>query len=262
MTESPLAGTRAIVVGAGRGIGEGTALALARAGANVGCIDIDADNAGNVAAQIGALGRRSFSLGADACSRDDLVEIVRVAREHLGGIDLCVDVVGVSLWCPLLELTDEAWDQSHELNLRHVFRLFQLIAGEMIKDDVKGSLVAISSVSGLQAAPGHAPYGAFKAALIALTKSFAVELGSRGIRVNTVAPYGILAPSNDAVLDQLTAHRLRMKAELPPIGLGHPDDIANAVVFLASDQAKFITGQTLVVDGGASVRGPADVAPL
>jgi len=243
-----LTGKRALVVGAGQGIGRAAALALRGAGARVACVDFDKQRADAVAAEVGGP-----ALIADARKRDDVESVVAETVHAFGGVDVCIDIIGEARWGRLLEVTDHDWDASFDLVLRHVFYLGQA-AGKVMVEQGSGSFVAIASVSGLRSAPGHGPYGAAKAGLMSLVRTLAVELAGSGVRVNAVAPGAVLTPR---ALAQTSAERLAAGAKAIPLGRqAQPEEIANAVIFLASDLASYITGQTLVVDGGATAQFP------
>src|SRR4029077_17722594 len=148
---------------------------------------------------------------------------------------------------------DSAWDESFDLVLRHFFNLARVAGTHMIGRD-SGSIIALASVSGLRSAPLHGPYGAAKAGLMSLVRTLAVELAHHHVRVNAVAHRAVLAPRVDALM---TEERRAESAGSIPLGrLAAPDDIAHAVAFLASDLASYITGQTIVVDGGATAQFP------
>jgi 3-oxoacyl-[acyl-carrier protein] reductase len=244
-----LAGKRALVAGAGQGIGLACALALREAGAEVACLDNDATRAAAAADTVGGP-----ALVADARRRDDVERVVAETVDALGGIDVCVDIIGEARWGRLLDFTDEDWDASFDLVIRHVFLLAQAAGRRMVEQGTGGSFVAIASVSGLTGAPGHGPYGAAKAGVIGLVKTLALELAGDGIRVNAVAPGAVLTPR---VLERASAERLAEGAKAIPLGRqAQPEEIAKAAVFLASDLASYITGQTLVADGGATAQFP------
>lgn len=254
MLDFGLKGKRALLAGSGQGIGRACALALAEAGARVACVDVDEASARAVAAEIGAAGGEALGMHADVRSRDDVETVAQAAVAALGGVDVCIDIIGEARWGRVLELTDADWDDSFALVLRHVFYLAQSVGRQMVVQGTGGAIVSIASVSGLASAPLHAAYGAAKAGLIALTKTMAVELAAARIRVNAVAPGAILTPR---VIARLTAERRAESARAIPMGrLGQPEEVAKAVVFLASDLASYVTGQTLVVDGGATVQFP------
>ncbi|MGH7898317.1 MAG: SDR family NAD(P)-dependent oxidoreductase, partial [Candidatus Binatia bacterium] len=187
-------------------------------------------------------------------SRADVDAAVAATVDAFGAIDVAIDVIGEARWGAALELGDAEWDESFALVLRHFLYLAQAAGRRMVAQGRGGAIVSIASVSGLFAAPRHAAYGAAKAGLVALTKTLAVELASAGIRVNTVAPGAIATPR---LLAMTTPERRAESAASIPLGrLGEPEEIARAAVFLASDLASYVSGQTLVVDGGASVKFP------
>jgi 3-oxoacyl-[acyl-carrier protein] reductase len=247
--ELGLAGRRALVAGAGQGIGRACALALHEAGARVACVDNDADRAAAVAAEVDGV-----PLVADARRRGEVERVVASTVAELGGLDVCIDIIGEARWGRMLDVTDEDWDASFDLVLRHVFLFGQTAGRVMVDGGTGGAFVAVASVSGLTGAPGHGPYGAAKAGLMALVKTFALELASSGVRVNAVAPGAVLTPR---VLERTSAERLAAGAAAIPLGRqAQPEEIARAVAFLASDLASYVTGQTLVVDGGATAQFP------
>ena len=254
MVELGLTAKRTLVVGAGRGIGRACVLGLCEAGARVACFDVDAERGRTVAAEARAAGGEALSIHGDARRRKDVEDAVSGTVEAFGGIDVAIDVIGEARWGRALELTDADWEDSFDLVLRHVFYLAQASGRRMVTQGSGGAIVSIASVSGLFAAPLHAAYGAAKAGLIALTRTLAVELAAARIRVNTVAPGAILTPR---LLEMSTSESRAESAASIPLGrLGEPEEVAKAVVFLASDLASYVTGQTLVVDGGASVKFP------
>jgi 3-oxoacyl-[acyl-carrier protein] reductase len=248
-----LAGKRALVAGAGQGIGRATALLLAAAGARVACMELDDDRRAAIVKEIEVAGAEAIGIGGDLCRRVDVDAAVTATVDAFGGIDVAIDIVGEARWNPVLQQTDTDWDESFALVLRHVFHLFQAAGARMVEQHA-GALVAVASVSGFFAAPLHAAYGAAKAGLVSLVKTFAVELAPKGVRVNAVAPGAISTPR---VLAITTEERREASARAIPLGrMGEPEEIAKVVVFLASDLASYVTGQTLMADGGASVKFP------
>jgi NAD(P)-dependent dehydrogenase (short-subunit alcohol dehydrogenase family) len=249
-----LRGKRVLVVGAGQGIGRACALAFAEAGARVACVDVAIDRARTVVSEVVATGGESVAIHADVRHRDQVEAAVRTTADGFGGVDVAVDIIGEARWGRVLQLSDTDWDESFALVLRHVFYLAQAAGRYMLAQGSGGAIVSVTSVSGLSAAPLHGAYGAAKAGLIALTKTLAVELAAAGIRVNAVAPGAIATPR---ALAMTTPDRRAESARAIPMGRwGEPEEIAKAVAFLASDLASYITGQTLVVDGGATVQFP------
>ena len=249
MIELGLAGKRALVAGAGQGIGRACVLALAEAGARVACVDNDPDRAAAVAAEVDGL-----ALVVDARVRADVEGAVASTVGEFGGLDVCVDIIGEARWGRLLDQTDDDWDATFGLVLRHVFYLAQAGGRQMVSQGTGGAFVAIASVSGLRSAPTHGPYGAAKAGLMSLIRTLAIELASSGVRANAVAPGAVRTPR---VLAATTPDRLAESAKSIPLGRqAEPEDIAKAVLFLCSDLSSYITGQTLVVDGGATAQFP------
>ena len=253
MVDLGLKGKSALVAGAGQGIGRATALLLAEAGARVACMDVDPVRRDAVVAEVRAGGAEAVPVEGDLLVRADVDAAVASVVEAFGGLDVAVDIVGVARWNPVLEMTDDDWDASFDLVLRHVFFLAQAAARHMVESG-GGAIVSVASVSGLFAAPGHAAYGAAKAGLVSLTKTLAVELAPAGVRVNAVAPGAVRTPR---VLEKLTPEREAQSGKSIPLGrMAEPEDIARVALFLCSDLAGYVTGQTVVADGGASVKFP------
>jgi NAD(P)-dependent dehydrogenase (short-subunit alcohol dehydrogenase family) len=245
-----LDGKHAFVAGVGGGIGSACVRALAAAGANTTCFDLDTASAAE-AAQLA--GKRGFALSGDARRLDDVQLAVDAAIAERGPLDIAVDVIGEARWGRTIELDDSAWDESFDLVLRHFFNLAR-VAGTHMTGRGSGSIVAIASVSGLRSAPLHGPYGAAKAGLMSLVRTLAVELARDQVRVNAVAPGAVLTPRVEALMSE--ERQAESAASIPLGRLAAPDDIAHAVAFLASDLASYITGQTIVVDGGATAQFP------
>lgn len=260
MIDLGLEGKRALVSGAGylpnrAGHGRHTSLTLARAGATVACVDIDRGRADGIAVEIEEGGGRAFPIVADMTDRRQVERAVGEAVSLLGGIDVCVDIIGGATWNGVGDVTDDEWTWTIDNNLRQVFLLFQAVGRQMVDQGTGGSMVALASVDGTVAAAYHAPYGAAKAGVISLAQTFAYELGRHGIRVNAVAP-GNVGTGNDDQPEGVWA-----VDEINPLIAPRAKDIANAVLFLSSDLAARITGQTLLVDGGASIRQLWTITP-
>jgi NAD(P)-dependent dehydrogenase (short-subunit alcohol dehydrogenase family) len=236
-----------VVVGAGQGIGRQTAHALVAAGASVVCADVDGDRADAVAAEV-----RGTPWAGDVRARDAVERLVADAERTLGRLDGVVDIVGEARFCPFLDCSDEDWDWSFEMVLRHAYLTAQVAGRAMV--DRGGVMVFVASVSGLTSAPRHAPYGAAKAGLMSLVRTVAVELGPRRVRANAVAPGAVRTPRVATLLGE--EGMARNAANAPLRRIGDPADIASAVLFLASDLSAYVTGQTLVVDGGVSAKFP------
>lgn len=244
----------AVVTGAAHGIGRAVAERLSAEGARVVLGDVDQSAAAEVAAGLGP--DRTIPVGCDLHSTDSVNAMLTQAVDAYGQVDVLVNVAGGTVAMPAFdEIGDEAWQQVLDLNLTGTMRCIRA-ALPQLRQRSRAAIVSISSVNGL-AAFGDEPYSSSKAALTMLTRNLAVELGPAGIRVNAVAPGTI----RTRVWDDQPGGADRLKPLYPLGRVGEPGDIAAAVAFLASDDAAWITGVTLPVDGGA-LAGPAQLMPL
>ena len=237
----------ALVTGASRGIGRGIALQLGREGWDV-CVNYiqQKEAAEAVAAELRAMGRRAMVHRADVADGEAVAAMVRAAEQELGPISLLVNNAGIAGQCLFQDVTDEMWNRYMAVNLGGARNTIRAVLPCMIHEK-EGCIINISSMWGLRGASCEVTYCCTKAALIALTRSLALELAPSHIRVNCVAP-GVIDTDMVQVLGQETLDAL---AEQTPLGrLGTPEDIAHAVAFFASDKASFLTGQVLTADGG------------
>lgn len=241
-----LTGQHFVVLGGGRGIGRHTAHSLAQLGARVTVVDADRERAREVASEIGS---PAAAATVDATSDQAMGDLAA----DLGPVDGVVDVIGMARYRPLLELSDSDWSSTHDLVLRHAWLAIRHF-GRVLADQGAGSLTFVASVSGLGTAPGHAAYGAYKAGLASLVRTAALELGPAGVRVNAVAPGFTLTPRMREVLDEAQLANAGAAEPLPRWTT--PSDIAAGISFLVSDLAVAVTGQVLVMDGGATITYP------
>lgn len=264
-----LSGRNALVTGAGAGIGEAIALGLAAFGADVAVLDQNAATAEKTAQAIRALGRRAEVLVADVCEARALEAALARACAQLGELDVLVNNAGAAARKPAIEFDDTEWDHELRLNLTAAFVASRWLARRWIGAKRGGVIVNVATTEGIRGCPSFAPYSAAKAGMINLTKTLSSELGPYGIRVNAVAPDYTPTPGTigiDMEGSSVGARMERMGRFIPLRRVGTPDDTAGAVLFLASDLASWITGQTLVVDGGAlacaRVEGPLPLPRL
>ncbi len=232
----------ALVTGAARGIGEATALALARFGADVALCDRDADGLAATADAVRGCGRRALEAALDVRDADAVAAFVARVAGEWGRVDVLVNNAAGTFEAAFLEVSPRGQEALVAENFTSVTHFVRTVVPHM--PDGGGAIVNLSSIEAHRAAPGYAVYAAMKAAVENLSKSLALELGARGIRVNCVAPDVIPTPGTGP-----------LDAQTPLARVGRPDDVAAAVVFLASDLARFVTGATLHVDGGNAAAG-------
>lgn len=246
-----LSGKVAIVTGGRRGIGRGIALSLAQAGADVVVSDISLEDCQKVVGEVEGLGRRGLAIKCDVTQKSEVDEMVKKTIEEFGKVDILVNNAGIVEFKPFLELTEEDWDKVLAVNLKGYFLCAQAAAREMVKKKW-GRIINIASIASGQVGIGYpqiAHYCASKGGIVALTEALALELSPLGINVNAIGPGVIETEMTKGMLsDEKTKQEIL--ARLPKGRVGQPKDIGTAVVFLASDEADYVTGATLFVDGG------------
>ncbi len=235
----------AIITGSGQGIGRAIALKLAEVGATIVVNDLS-QSAQNVADEIKAIGRPSLAIFGDVSSTADVTRLVEQTTAAYGKVDILVNNAGITRDQLLLRMSDEDWDKVLNTDLRSVFLCTRAVLRYMVRQRW-GRIVNISSIVGIIGNAGQANYASAKAGIIGFTRSIAKEVASRGITVNAVAPGFI----ETAMTQKLSEKQKEELASRIPLGyLGTPRDVAEAVAFLASEEARYITGQVLSVDGG------------
>lgn len=237
----------AVVTGGSRGIGRAICLKLAEQGANVVVNYSGSEQkAKDVVKEIEALGRKAIAVQANVASAEQVDALMKQALETFGSIDILVNNAGITRDNLLMRMKEAEWDDVIDTNLKGVFLCTKAVTRQMMKQRA-GRIINISSIVGVAGNPGQANYVAAKAGVIGLTKTTAQELASRNILVNAIAPGFITTEMTDALPEDIKEAMLK---QIPLAQLGAPEDIANVAVFLASDAAKYITGQTIHVDGG------------
>jgi len=245
-----LGGTVAAVTGGGKGIGRAVCETLAEAGAAVAVQDLVATDAERVAAGIRERGGRAMAVAGDAADEAAIDEFLARTVAELGGLDVLVNNAGIYPFTNFLELPIEQWDRVVDLNLRGVFLATQRAGRRMAAAGRGGRIVNIASVQALRpSGPGVAHYNVSKAGVVMLTKSAALELGPKGIAVNAVAPGVIHTPGTHGMIEEASFGD--PKTRVPFTGRwGVPEDVANVVLFLAGPAASYVTGETIIIDGG------------
>ena len=253
MQPSSMKDRKALVIGGGQGIGRAAALELAQAGSAVAVLDTEGDRAETVAGEIREQGGESVSIVADVTSSAGAEEGLDRAWSEWGGLDSVVNIVGSSSWGTLLELDEESWERDFSINLKHHWYVARSAARRWIDAEHAGALCVVGSVSGLFSAQSHGAYGAAKAGLLALVRTAAEEWWPHGIRVNAVVPGTVLTPRIEAAWADGSVPR----PDADALGrMALPEDIAHSIHFLVSDQSRRITGQSIIVDGGATTKFP------
>ncbi|MEV7633042.1 SDR family oxidoreductase [Microbacterium sp. NPDC089318] len=243
---------KAIVTGGAGGIGRATSLAFAAEGASVAVVDLNADAAEAVAEEIRAAGGTAVAIAADVSSEDDIIRVVETANESLGGIDVVFNNAGIIRRTTAVETTVEEWDRVFGVNVRAIFLMCKHVV-PIMKANGGGSIVNTGSGWGLKGGGRAISYCASKGAVVNMTRALAIDHGPDGIRVNSVNPGDVdtgMLRDEARQLGQDQTGFLAEAAERPLNRMGQPSEIAAAVVWLASDDASYVTGSALVVDGG------------
>ncbi|MDQ1049047.1 SDR family NAD(P)-dependent oxidoreductase [Streptomyces sp. V4I2] len=250
LTAYDLTGRTAFVTGAASGIGRASAVLLATAGATVHCADLDAPGLDETARAIKNTGGTAHTHALDVTDREQLHEAVASCER----LDVMAAVAGIMHSSPVLETRDEDLDRVLNVNFKGVLYACQEAARLMLARHIRGSIVTMASGAVDTGGPGLLCYGAAKAAVVQLTKTLATEVGRHGIRVNAVAPGWIRTPMTDRRDTEAQAHTESLMARMSPLGrVGEPEDVAQAVLYLASDASSFTTGQILRPNGGVAM---------
>ncbi len=241
-----LEGKNALITGAARGIGKSIAIGMAKEGANIAIADVNIEIAQETAGEVSSLGVKGMALKLDVSSQDDVQAAFGEFSEEFGSLDILVNNAGITKDTLILRMKEEEWDAVLNINLKGTFLCSKEAVKKMSKQR-SGKIISISSVVAFAGNPGQANYSSSKAGLIGLTKTIAREYAGRGIRANAVAPGFIRTPMTEVLTD---AVKSEMRNSIPLGEFGTSEDVANAVIFLASKEADYITGQVIHVNGG------------
>jgi 3-oxoacyl-[acyl-carrier protein] reductase len=241
-----LTGKVALVTGGAQGIGKAVALLLAQNGADIVVSDINLEKAEETAKEVQALGRKALATKVDVATLGDVEKMVEAILAQFGKVDILVNNAGIARDKLILRMTEEDWDAVLNINLKGTFNCTKAVVRHMSKQK-SGKIVNIASVVGEMGNAGQGNYAASKAGVIGFTKTIAREFAQRGINVNAIAPGYIETPMTDALPDKV---KEELKRLIPLDRLGKPEDVAEAVLFLVSESANYITGQVLNVNGG------------
>ncbi len=255
LSQFSLEGKVAMVTGGSRGIGEATAITLAKAGADVAVTSRKLPELERVAGEIRKLGRRAIALEAHLGRVDQLGPLVERVTAELGGLDILVNNAGTNFFAPAIDMEEKAWDAVFNLDLKGLFFLSQA-AARVMRERGGGRIVNVSSISGIRVQVPTSHYSIAKAGVIMATKAMALEWSPFGIRVNCIAPGAIDTKLYDAIFnlmpeDAAAAAKKEATRRIPLGRVGKPQEIADAVLYFASDASSYTTGQTFAVDGGA-----------
>jgi dehydrogenase/reductase SDR family protein 4 len=247
-----LAGKVALVTGGGRGIGKAIAKRLAEAGADVVIASRKLETLQATAAEFAGLAGKVVPIACHVGRLDQLESLVRETEARLGPIDILVNNSATNIGQgPSLAVTDEMLDKMVEVNVKSALRLVRLTVPKMIESKRGGSVINIASIAGLQPQPGGLLYSFTKAGLIMMTRTWAREFGSHGVRVNAIAP-GLIQTDFSEYFWKDEQYRAHVESTQPIRRIGQPDEIGHAALYLASNESSFVTGQVFVVDGGAT----------
>ena len=256
-----LTGKTAIVTGAARGIGKAIALKFAAEGANVAFTDLVIDeNAENTAKEIEAMGVKAKAYASNAANFEDTAKVVEAIHQDFGRIDILVNNAGITRDGLMMRMSEQQWDMVINVNLKSAFNFIHACTTPIMMRQKAGSIINMASVVGVHGNAGQANYSASKAGMIALAKSIAQELGSRGIRANAIAPGFIITAMTDALSDEVKAEwckKIPLRRGGTPEDVanrgGTPEDVANVATFLASDMSSYVSGQVIQIDGGMNM---------
>jgi SDR family mycofactocin-dependent oxidoreductase len=249
-------GRVALITGAARGLGRAICSALADAGASI--VATDLSGLDETVSDIEAIGTAVIARDADVRNQSSVDAVIEAGLEEFGRLDIVVANAGISGWSRFWEMTEDEWSTMLDINLSGVWRTFKAAAPAMVSQGQGGSMIAISSVAGLKALPGQGHYVAAKHGVVGLVRTAAVELGPYSIRVNSIHPWGIDTPlaqdhsAFEAIVADNPSYAVSFGSILPEPRLADPEDIANAVLWLASDVSRCVTGIQLPVDMGAT----------
>lgn len=243
-----LEGKVAIVTGGGTGIGRGIALEFAEAGADVVVASRRLSVLEKVSEEVKTLGKRSLAVQTDISRKTDVDNLVQRVMDEFGGIDILVNNAVIFPHAPLLELSEDDWDEAFNVNLKGYYLCCQAVGKGMVERK-KGNIINIVSVAGMRASVANSAYSIAKAGVIMLTRGLARELASYNIRVNAIAP-GVVRVERSQNWLSNPEHLKQEEARMPLGRMGEPSDIGSVAVFLASDASSYMTGSTIVVDGG------------
>lgn len=247
----------AIVTGAGRGIGRSIAMGLAEAGATVIVASRTKEQIEDTASAITLKGGNSLAITADVRSKEKIEYLVNMALTNYGKIDILVNNAGGMFSVNTMKMSENQWDVIISENLKSVFLCSQTV-GKIMINQKSGSIINIASIVGVVAQPLNAAYAASKAGVINLTKTMAIDLAPYGIRVNGIAPGLIITPGTEWLYQDPE----NMSQAIPLARGGRPEDIVGGVIYLASDASQYVTGETIVIDGGLLIKPPINQAKL
>jgi len=255
VSQFALEGKTALVTGASRGIGKATALGFARAGADVAVTSRNLPDLEQVAEEVRSLGTKSLAIATHVGHIEQIQPLVDRVVAEFGTVDILVNNAGTNFFMPALEMTEKGWDAVMNIDLKGLFFLSQA-AARVMKDHGGGKIINIASTSGFRAQVPTSHYSIAKAGVIMATKAMAVEWAQYNIKVNCVAPGAIETRLFDAIFallpdDEARAQKEQAARRVPMARVGEPREIADTVIFLASDASSYVTGQTFVVDGGS-----------
>lgn len=241
-----------VITGGGAGIGRGTALLFAEHGAKVVVTDVNLEGVEETAAMITAAGGEALAVKHDVSSEEEWVAVLKQAKDQFGGIDVLVNNAGIYIIAPVTETTLEQWNKLMSINVTGVFLGAKHVV-PYLEERMGGSIINLSSTAGLQGVPGHALYGASKGAVRIMSKDLAAELGPKNIRVNSVHPTYVKTAMLDYAAEVYGVPAEALGPKLSPLGhLAVVEDVANMIVFLASEESNYLTGSEFIVDGGGT----------